>query len=73
MTAPDLTRADARKAIEQTKRALGGLNHLAIAGAAHADQMSMSTMTRLTTAHGAILELINVLGQSALQLPEEET
>lgn len=69
----DLTRADARQAIQDAKRALGGLNHLAVAGAAHADQMDVRTATLLASVRGAALELINVLGHSALQLPEEET
>jgi hypothetical protein len=74
MTVPgrDLTRADARHAIQEARRTLGALNHLAIAGTAHVDEMGVSTATMLASVRGAALELINVLGQAALQLPEED-
>jgi hypothetical protein len=74
MTVPgrDLTRADARQAIKDAKRALGGLNHLAIAGLLQADG-DLSTMAKLVATYDLTVTLVDdILGLFALQLPEEE-
>lgn len=68
----DLTRADAREAIEDTKRALGGLNHVAVAGLLHCDD-GTSAMTKLVATYDLAVALVGVLGLFALQLPEEES
>lgn len=72
MAARDLTRADARREIEETRRRLGVLNHLAIAGLLDSNPDDLFTaMSDLVAFHQVALNLIDLLGKSALQLPEE--
>lgn len=73
MTARDLNRADARKILFETRIAVETLNHLAIAGVLHADQANELTLARLTAMENAVHGLVDMLGDYALQLPEEET
>ena len=76
MTVPgrDLTRADARDAINETKRALGGLHHIAVAGMLNEGEDLIARMSGLVATRDLIVHLIDdILGRFALQLPEEET
>lgn len=66
----DLTRGDARAAIEDVRRAMAVLSHLAIAGLLHANHQSLSGMRRLSAAESIASDLAKVLALSALQLPE---
>lgn len=69
----DLTRADAERAIEETKRALGGLQHLAVAGLLGSIEDDLApAMVRLVSIHSAAIALIEILGDSAQQLPWDE-
>ena len=72
MMAPDLTRDDAVIAIAAARRALGGLGHLAIAGVLHSvtDADLRPAMLLVTTGEAAAKDLVEQLGEFALQLPE---
>ena len=71
MTAPDLTRADAEEAIADVLRALGGLSHLAMAGALHAEPAAElpGRLMLLTQAKASVEALVGLLGDSARRLP----
>jgi hypothetical protein len=72
MTDRDLTRADAERALEQVRHALGGLQHLAIAGVLHTNDSPAQPMCRLVSTFDAVGVLVDILGEWALQLPEVE-
>jgi hypothetical protein len=70
-TGRDLNRADAVQATQDAYRAVGVLNHLAIAGVLHIDDADYCTQLTLLTKMDEVLRgCIECLSEAALQLPE---
>lgn len=75
-TPRDHNRADARKAVDDARRAFGLLAHLAIAGTIHATEEQgrlYNAMAAVVTAESAVQGLLLFLGEAAMQLPDDGT